>query len=183
MKPFRERNPVTIGAVSIAVIVVLLLAAFNASRLPIIGSGKSYPAAFSDLSGLKKGDDVRVAGVKVGKITGITLKNGEVMVKFSAKGVHLGQQTSASIRVKTLLGTKYLALEPAGTGTLSTKAGIPLARTTTPFDVPAAFSQLTKTIQKVDTRKLAQSFNVIATTFDNQPAQIKSALTGLSRLS
>src|SRR3954469_21216726 len=151
MKPFRERNPVTIGAVSIAVLIALLVAAFSADKLPFIGSGTSYPAAFSDLSGLKKGDDVRVAGVKVGKVTGIALEHGEVVIKFTAKGVHLGDQTTASIRVKTLLGTKYLALEPAGTGKLSSHAGIPLTRTTTPFDVPAAFSQLTKTIDQVDT--------------------------------
>ena len=183
MKPFRERNPVVIGAVSIAVFIVILALAFNAGRLPVIGNGTSYPAAFSDLSGLKKGDDVRVAGVKVGKVTGISLKNGYVQVKFTAKGVHLGDQTSASIRVKTLLGTKYVAIVPAGPGHLSSKGGIPLSRTSTPFDVPAAFSQLSQTINQVDTKRLAQSFNVLATTFDNSPEQVKSALTGLSRLS
>jgi phospholipid/cholesterol/gamma-HCH transport system substrate-binding protein len=183
MKPFRERNPVIIGGVSILVLLALLLLAFNASKLPVIGSGTAYPAAFSDLSGLKNGDDVRVAGVRVGKVTGIALKNGYVQVKFTAKGVHLGDQSSASIRVKTLLGTKYMAIEPAGPGKLSSHTGIPLSRTTTPFDVPAAFSELTQTIQQVDTKRLAQSFNTLADTFNNSPAQIKSALTGLSRLS
>jgi phospholipid/cholesterol/gamma-HCH transport system substrate-binding protein len=183
MKPFRERNPVTIGAVSIVVLLVVLLLAFNTNRLPFIGGGKTYAAAFTDLSGLKKGDDVRVAGVKVGKVSGFGLKNGHVEVKFQVKGVHLGDQTSAAIRVKTLLGTKYLSLDPQGTGNLSAHPGIPLTRTTTPFDVPAAFSALTTTIQAVDTKRLAQSFNTIADTFNNSPAEIKSALTGLSRLS
>ncbi|MFL6241382.1 MAG: MCE family protein [Actinomycetes bacterium] len=183
MKPFRERNPAIVGGVSILVFVIVLALAFSANRLPFIGSGTAYPAAFSDLSGLKKGDDVRVAGVKVGKVTGISLKNGEVVVKFTAKGVHLGDQTAASIRVKTLLGTKYLAVEPEGAGKLSSKSGIPLSRTSTPFDVPAAFSKLSQTINSVDTKLLAKSFDTIATTFDNSPAQIKSALTGLSRLS
>lgn len=182
-KPFRERNPVTIGVVCIVLLVLLLLGAFKANSLPFIGGGTAYPAAFTDLSGLKKGDDVRVAGVKVGKVSGISLKDGYVEVKFQVKGVRLGDQTSASIRVKTLLGTKYLAVDPQGTGKLSTKTGIPLSRTTTPFDVPAAFSQLTKTIQQVDTSLLAKSFNTIAETFNNSPQQIRSALTGLSRLS
>src|SRR3954451_2231303 len=182
MKPFRERNPVTIGIVSIVVLLVLLLAAFNADRLPFIGGGHTYAAAFTDLSGLKKGDDVRVAGVKVGKVTGISLENGHVEIKFKVKGVHLGDQTAATIRVKTLLGTKYLAIDPQGTGKL-TAVGIPLSRTSTPFDVPAAFSDLTKTIQQVDTAQLARSFNTIADTFNNSPTQIRSALTGLSRLS
>ena len=186
MKPFRERNPVTIGVVSIVVLLALLFAAFNANRLPFIGGGTTYPAAFTDLSGLKKGDDVRVAGVKVGKVTGISLQN-----KFQVKGVHLGSQTLASIRVKTLLGTKYLAIDPQGTGKLSTHTGIPLSRTSTPFDVPAAFSEFSKLIctqqpcskDVVDTGLLARSFNTIADTFNNSPTQIRSALTGLSRLS
>ena len=46
--PFRERNPVIIGAISIAVIAVLLLAAFRAGDLPLIGGGTSYKAAFSE---------------------------------------------------------------------------------------------------------------------------------------
>jgi phospholipid/cholesterol/gamma-HCH transport system substrate-binding protein len=183
MKPFRERNPVTIGIVSIVVLLLLLFGAFNAQHLPFIGGGSTYSAAFTDLSGLKKGDDVRVAGVKVGKVTGISLQNGHVEIKFQVKGVQLGDQTAASIRVKTLLGTKYLSLDPQGTGKLSASPGIPLSRTTTPFDVPAAFSDLTKTVQQVDTAQLARSFNVIANTFNNSPTQIRSALTGLSRLS
>jgi phospholipid/cholesterol/gamma-HCH transport system substrate-binding protein len=192
MKPFRERNPVTVGAVSIVILLVLMLGAFNANRLPFIGGGTSYPAAFSDLSGLKKGDDVRVAGVRVGKVTGFSLKHGYVQVTFQAKGVHLGNQTTAAIKIKTLLGTKYLSLSPQGTGKLSTHSGIPLSRTTTAFDVPAAFSQFAKLIcttptcnntTQVDTAKLAQSFNTIADTFNNSPTEIRSALTGLSRLS
>ena len=119
VKPFRERNPVTIGITGIVVILVLLFGAFNADKLPIIGGGSAYSAAFTDLSGLKKGDDVRVAGVKVGKVTGISLTHGYVKVSFKIKGVHLGDQTTASIRVKTLLGTKYLSLDPQGTGKLS----------------------------------------------------------------
>jgi phospholipid/cholesterol/gamma-HCH transport system substrate-binding protein len=183
MKPFRERNPVIIGAVSIAALLVLLFGAFKANSLPIIGGGTTYAAAFSDLSGLKSGDDVRVAGVKVGKVSGISLKNGYVRIKFQVKNVDLGDQTTASIRIKTLLGTKYLALDPQGSGKLSTHNDIPLARTTTPFDVPAAFGDLSKTIQQVDTKLLAKSFDTIAETFDNSPASIKAALTGLSRLS
>ena len=183
MKPFRERNPVIIGAVSIVSLLLLLVGAFSANRLPIIGGGTTYGAAFSDLSGLKKADDVRVAGVKVGKVSGISLKNGYVRVAFQVKDVDLGDKTTASIRIKTLLGTKYLALDPLGDGKLSKDVDIPLSRTTTPFDVPAAFGNLSETIQQVDTKQLAKSFDTIAETFDNSPASIKAALTGLSRLS
>jgi phospholipid/cholesterol/gamma-HCH transport system substrate-binding protein len=46
-KNFRDRNPVVIGAVSLSVIVALVLLAFNAGSLPIIGGGTIYRAQFS----------------------------------------------------------------------------------------------------------------------------------------
>jgi len=46
--PFRERNPVTIGAISLAVMAMLVLAAFKADHLPLIGGGDTYYASFSE---------------------------------------------------------------------------------------------------------------------------------------
>ena len=66
--PFRERNPVVIGAVSLAVIAAFILAAFKAEDLPLIGGGDTYYAAFSEAGGLKANDEVRIAGVRVGKV-------------------------------------------------------------------------------------------------------------------
>ena len=60
--PFRERNPVVVGAISLAVVAALILAAFNAQNLPIIGGGDVYYAAFKEAGGLKANDEVRVAG-------------------------------------------------------------------------------------------------------------------------
>ena len=59
MTPFRERNPVIIGAVSLAVLLALLAAAFNAQNLPLIGGGDTYKASFSEAGGLKANDEVR----------------------------------------------------------------------------------------------------------------------------
>ena len=60
--PFRERNPVVVGAISLAVVVGLILLAFNADKLPIIGGGTTYYADFSEAGGLKANDEVRIAG-------------------------------------------------------------------------------------------------------------------------
>ncbi|HET9117529.1 MAG TPA: MlaD family protein, partial [Pseudonocardiaceae bacterium] len=67
-KPFRDRNPVVIGAISLAVIAALVFLAFNAESLPIIGGGTVYKAQFSEAAGLRPDDPVRIAGVKVGKV-------------------------------------------------------------------------------------------------------------------
>ena len=79
--PFRERNPVVVGAVGLAVIAAMLLLAFNIDALPLL-AGQSHSAALSEAGGLKAGDDVRIAGVKVGKVTAVDLEGSHVRVDF-----------------------------------------------------------------------------------------------------
>ena len=113
--PFRERNPVIIGAISLAVIAALMMAAFRADDLPMMGGGDTYYAAFKEAGGLKPDDAVRMAGVRVGKVEGIELEGDHVKVTFRVEtDSQFGDETKASIRVSTLLGAMYLGLEPAG---------------------------------------------------------------------
>jgi phospholipid/cholesterol/gamma-HCH transport system substrate-binding protein len=183
-KPFRERNPVIIGAISLAVIAVMILGAFRAQDLPLIGGGDTYTAAFSESGGLKVDDPVRIAGVRVGKVEKIELEGDHVKVTFRVKtDSQFGDQTGASIRVGTLLGSMYLALEPAGTGQLDAGKEIPVARTQSPYDVVQAFSGLADTVQQVDTDQLARSLTTLADLTRNTPEEFKAALSGVSRLS
>src|SRR4029078_7342120 len=115
--PFRERNPVVVGAISLAVVAALILAAFNAHNLPIIGGGDVYYAAFSEAGGLKANDEVRVAGVRVGKVQSLDMAGDHVRVTFKVKkGVDFGKDTGVAIKVKPLLGAMYLGLLPSGRG-------------------------------------------------------------------
>ena len=72
----------SIGAVSLAVIALLILAAFKADDLPLIGGGDTYHADFTEAGGLKPNDEVRVAGVRVGKVDDIELDGDQVQVTF-----------------------------------------------------------------------------------------------------
>ncbi|WP_034716509.1 MCE family protein [Intrasporangium chromatireducens] len=182
--PFRERNPVPIGAIGLLVIAGLLALAFNAEKLPLIGGGTSYSAAFSEAGGIKPDDDVRVAGVKVGKVTGVDLEGSHVRVDFRVtEDVGFGTLTGASIRMKTILGEKYLALDPHGPGRLAADAQIPLQRTVSSYDIVNAFQDLTTTTERIDTDQLARSLTVLADEFKDSPDHVRAALDGLSRLS
>ncbi|MDV3220559.1 MCE family protein [Intrasporangium sp.] len=182
--PFRERNPVPIGAVGLAVIAALLWASFNASSLPLIGGGTSYSAAFTEAGGIKPDDDVRIAGVKVGEVTGVDLEGAHVRVDFVVTDdAGFGPATRASIRMKTILGEKYVALEPRGQGQLTAGSQIPLARTVSSYDIVNAFQDLTTTTEHVDTDALAEALTVLATEFEDSPKHVRGTLDGLSRLS
>ena len=182
MRPFRERNPVPIGAIGLVVILGLLVLAFNASNLPFLNPGNTYHADFADAAGLKKGDDVRVAGVKVGSVTSVSLDGAKVRVGLRVgSGIHVGPQSRAEIKIKTLLGQKYVALTPAGSGTL--QGDITLANTQTPLDVTQAFIGLGERAGQIDTHQLAQAFDTLAATFKDTPPYVHSSLRGLERLS
>src|SRR5512139_2725146 len=182
--PFRERNPVVVGAVSLAVIAAMVLAAFRAEDLPLIGGGDTYYAAFSEAGGLKANDEVRVAGVRVGKVQSVDLDGDHVRVEFNVEnGVDFGPETSATIKVKTLLGAMYLALEPAGEGQMEEDAEIPVERTSSPYDVVDAFSGLASTSERIDTDRLAKSLDTMSALMQNTPEEFQGALRGMSALS
>lgn len=194
MKPFRERNSVSVGAVSIAVILLLLLAAFKASDLPLIGGGTTYHADFPDASGLKSGDEVRIAGVRVGKVTGVSLAGNQVEVTFKIKtNSRFGITTHADIKVGTLLGRMFLSLAPQGPGQLSDGATIPASRTSSAYTVVDAFSGLAQrfyqgpngdtTVGDINLPQLKTALNSLADATTNTPAAFKDALHGVSALS
>lgn len=184
MRPFRERNPVVVGAVSLVALAVLLVGALRADDLPIIGGGDTYQAMFTEAGGLAVDDEVRIAGVRVGKVDDIALAGDQVRVSFKVdEGAELGTGTRAAIKVKTILGSMFLALEPAGGGQLAEGATIPAKRTSSPFDVVEAFEGLASTSERIDTDQLAQSLTTLADLTRNTPDEFRGALDGLSRLS
>lgn len=178
---FAERNKIAIAIIGIVAMAVVFLLTFNAASLPIIGGGKVYTAKFAEAGGLKEGNEVRVAGVKVGKITEISVSGTVVEVKFRADVDQLGDQTSAAVKVKTMLGQKYLSLDPLGRGTLD--GPIPMDRTTTPYDVNAAFSDLSDAVGEIDTAQLESSFDALSTAFEDTPESVRGMVKGLTSLS
>ncbi|MPZ80702.1 MAG: MCE family protein [Actinophytocola sp.] len=183
MKPLRERDQASVGAVTLVLIVLALLVAFNADDLPIIGGGTTYTAEFSESAGLRPGNEVRLAGVKVGDVRSVELARNKVVVDFRVRDVSLGDESTVSIEIKTLLGDKYLALTSDGRSPQHPNDPIPVSRTRTPFDIVPAVGKLSETVEKIDTDQLAKSFAVISDTFANSPRHMKDALTGLTRLS
>ncbi|MDH2390893.1 MCE family protein [Streptomyces sp. HNM0663] len=185
MIPFRDRNPVVIGAAGLTAVTLLITAAFHVESLPLIGGGQTYSAAFSEAGGLGPGDEVRIAGVKVGKVEGVGLDDGHVKVTFRIddEDRKLGSRTGASIRVKTILGAKYLALAPKGKGRLKPGGEIPLKRTVPAYDVVEAFSDLTVTTEQIDKERLAAALDTLSTTFEDAPDEVRASIQGLSKLS
>ncbi|GHF07986.1 MCE family protein [Streptomyces fumanus] len=183
LKPVRDRDPVAVALVGLLLLALLTVLAYNADRFSLTGGGTTYTADFTEAAGLDEGDEVRVAGVKVGEVTGVALDGDRVKVTFAVEDAWIGDRTTAAIAIKTLLGDKYLALDPLGTAAQDPGHRIPRTRTTSPYDVTQAFQDLSSTVDALDTRQLAKSFETISRTFEDSPPHVRKAVTGLSDLS
>ncbi|SDM62483.1 MCE family protein [Allokutzneria albata] len=173
----KRRDPVVVGAAGLVLIVVAMLAAFFAEG---VFGGTKHTAEFAESAGLEADDEVRVAGLRVGRVAAVDLAGDRVRVTFRTGGVRLGDRTVASIRIKNLLGQKYLAVEPRGEGALAEP--IPRDRTYSPYDVTEAFSGLSKTVDQLDTKQLANGFRSLSEAFKDTPEEVRKALAGLSAL-
>lgn len=174
-------RPVPLAVAGIALILVITFLAFNITTL--FGGGTTYKAEFSEAAGLQAGDKVTIAGVEAGRVDSVELDGNKVLVAFDVQNAWVGDATTASIEIRTLLGAKYLALDPQGQKDLDPSQPIPLARTASPLDVVDAFNGLSGTIDQIDTKQLATSLSTLADTFRDTPDDVRGALDGLSRLS
>jgi virulence factor Mce-like protein len=116
-------------------------------------------------------------------VESLALEEGAVTVEFRVKDAFIGDRSEAAIKIETVLGAKYLALVPRGSGELDPDQPIPLDRTASPYDVVEAFADLSTTIDDIDTAQLASSFEVLAETFADTPDEVRTSLAGLARLS
>lgn len=86
------------------------------------GAGSTYHAVFSDATSLNKGDDVRMAGVKVGTVSDVKVTQGRLAgVDFTVQdAVSLPTGTVAQLRFRNLVGQRYISLDPPTEGTVGT---------------------------------------------------------------
>lgn len=182
MKSFRERNPIVIGAISLAVIAVATLAGLNFNSLPFVATGNTYFAYFEEAGGLTTEAHVQVSGFTAGQVKGISLTPQGVLVTFTVTdNIRLGERTEASIKTTTLLGNKVLEVAPRGPGRL--RGIIPIERTRSPYQLPDALGDLTATISGLDTDQLSRALRTLSDTLQDTPPQLKIAVEGVARIS
>lgn len=181
MKALGTRDPFRIGVVAIAVgglvggLIVLASALSFGTR--------DYTAVLEHTAGLRVGEDVQVSGVSVGEVRDIELVGGQIRVGFALDdAIELGPETTAAVKVATLLGTHYLEVDPAGEGRLEDDT-IPLARTTVPFNLQDVLEGGSQTLEELDGELLARALDEVGNTLRATDSEIGPALEGVTRLS
>jgi phospholipid/cholesterol/gamma-HCH transport system substrate-binding protein len=142
---------------------------------------KQYKAVFSDATGVVKGDDIRVAGVKVGNVEGVEIVDRtRALVTFKVvDDQRLTEATNATIRYRNLVGQRYIALTEGvgGSSVLDEDDTIPLARTRPALDLTVLFNgfkPLFAALSPADVNKL--SYEII-TVFQGEGGTLESLLS------
>lgn len=183
MRRYTDRAILRLGALSMVAVLVVMAASFNLQKFPGF-RGTGYHAVFSDASGLRPGNMVQVAGIRVGRVDDIDLGGDRVTVHFTVDGdVGLGAETTASVEVLNLLGEKYLQLTPDGPDRLDAGATIPLQRTESGYDIVGVLSDLTTTTERIDTERLGTALDTLSQTLDGSSEEIRASFDGVARLS
>lgn len=160
----RNRRNGLIGVLVIAAVLAATGVAFvNTSGM------KTYALHLRASGGLRAGDDVRIAGISVGKVSTVRIDKSLVEATFTVDhAVPVGSESRADIRMLTPLGGHYLALYPEGSTPLG-KTPIPPERTSIPFEINELFQKFTPVVKKVDAKVIHDSLMEVANAVDKYP--------------
>ncbi|WP_299577219.1 MCE family protein [uncultured Williamsia sp.] len=181
LRPLDSYNRAAVGAVALGVLALVLAVVLVVNSTDF--GQREVNADFAQAAQLESGDQVTVAGVPVGTVRSVDLAGDHVSVSLSLdSSVRLGSQTTAAIKLTTLLGNRYLELNPAGGGDLP-GGRIPLAQTSVPYNLQTALQDATTTFQQVDADRLASALNETSGQLDGVPQLIPAALQNVRVLS
>jgi phospholipid/cholesterol/gamma-HCH transport system substrate-binding protein len=184
MLKYRGAGLVKAGLIGVVLAVMVILVGLSPDRFISWATMVRYQALFSEAGGLATGNPVTVSGMKVGTVSDVKLRRGDALVTFAMKGnILLGSETTAHIRTDTLLGARMLTLESAGSGTMHPMALIPVSRTSSPYSLTEAVSDLTSDTAGTNTTALNQSLDTLSATLDQIAPQMGPAFDALTRLS
>jgi phospholipid/cholesterol/gamma-HCH transport system substrate-binding protein len=181
VKPISTRDPFRVGIVAL-VVGGLLGAGILFFSVASFGT-TTYTAVLEHTAGLRATESVEVYGVDSGKVTDVELRDTDVLVTFELDSdIELGDETSAEVKVATLLGTHYLQVTPAGGGDLADNR-IPLERTGVPYNLQDVIEEGTQALGELDPVLLARALTEASTTLDASREEIGPALEGIGMLS
>ena len=141
---------------------------------------KQYRAQFADATGVVKGDDVRIAGVKVGSVQDVEIVDktmAEVTFKVAAD-TRLDDSTNALIRYRNLVGQRYISLTPmpGGTDVLEEGDTIPIDRTKPALDLTVLFNGFKPLFQALSPDDINKLSYEIVQVFQGEGGTLESLL-------
>jgi phospholipid/cholesterol/gamma-HCH transport system substrate-binding protein len=172
------RSGIKLG-VFVVVSLALTLIVSNTVTRPLNAPTYTYRAQFTDASGLRPGDDVDIAGVRVGKVTGERLQGAHALISFEVeRDQPMTTAVHAVIRYQDLLGARFLSLlQPAPSGTrLVPGATIPLTHTMPALSLTALFNGFKPLFSALSPQQANQLASAVIADFQGEGGGIVALL-------
>ncbi|WP_169815661.1 MlaD family protein [Nocardia inohanensis] len=176
----RRRLDIRWGVIGLVVVVA---AAIGITVLSTVQTGvRDYSAFLTDAASLRTGDEVRVAGLTVGKVTALELKADRVLMRFTVDdAVFVGDRTTLDVRMLTIVGGHYLAVQPAGEEPLGDTT-IPSDRVVLPYSLPRVFQDAVTPLRQIDGDVLRRSFGELAQAVETTPDGFRRMTTAVGTI-
>lgn len=183
MRTLEPPNRVRIGALAIAIAILVVGVGQSFSSIPMLFAQPSYYGQFTDTGGLSMNDTVRIAGKDVGIVQDVAIDGDHIVMKFSAGSHAIGTESRLAIKTETVLGKKVLEIEPRGSQRLRPGGVLPLGQSTTPYQIYDAFFDVTKSAANWDIDTVKQSLNVLSQVIHETSPHLSAALDGVTKFS
>ena len=171
--------------------------AFSLNRFDTLRGVYRISADLEDAAGLVPGNEVRVAGIKIGSVTSISLEDNAARVEMEiGRDIRIPEEARLEVKLKTLLGQKFVELQiprsfltaasGAGDPTTATQAFlsegdvIPKSQTRIPYEIYQAATEGTKVLEEIDKESLRRLIQVLGQTVDVSKEEIRRALESLN---
>jgi phospholipid/cholesterol/gamma-HCH transport system substrate-binding protein len=180
-------NAVYVGGILLTAFLIFLAVAYMINRsftLNFWDPGYQLKADFVDADGIANASDIRIAGVYVGQVTEIRSVSGglaEITFRVDKEHAPMHQGTRANLRLQTLLGQKFIELDPGpnSASQLEANSVIPSNKTTSPVD----FDQFLSSFNKPTRDALSNLITELGTATDGRGQDINALLVDLNQLS
>lgn len=146
----------------------------------------NYKAVFTDAFGLQSGDDVRIAGVRVGRINSLSANSeGQAVVSFSVeKDVPMRTSDFAELRYRDLLGRRYLNIEDTSRNgtTMAPGSSIPISRTQQAVDLTTLFNGFQPVFNAINPSQINDLAAEIVQAFQGEGGTVNELLASTASL-
>jgi virulence factor Mce-like protein len=180
-RPLEEWNRTLLGTIAVAVVAVLI-GTLLAVKAADVGY-KHYTAKFAQAAALRPGNPITIAGIPVGEVLSMKLAGDHVEAELKVRNdVVLGENSRATIKITTILGSRYLSIRPAGPGRLPDDT-FDLRHTEVPYDLQEALADVTTTFEQVDSDQFAQTLGILGQQMQSLPEIVPQAMRNTHTLS
>lgn len=178
-----EMSDAAVGLVAIGVVAVLAAVAAYFYLSP--PNERTVTFTTRDAVSLRGGEDVRVAGISVGKVKDVVLASDDnnVTVSMSVKSdVHLGDDARVQVRLLTAVGGFFVALEPGGADVVRNAVTIPIERVSVPYTIADTLQDLPRVTDNVAGAPIDDILKEIDKGVGDNPGALRNVVDGMQSL-